>query len=108
MEARVPVATGQLRQSIGVRVSGQSVIIGPDTPYAAFVEFGTKPHVIEAKNKKALMFVSGGQTVIVKKVHHPGTKAQPFVQPAFDAWVDTLGGLVAAAHIQQLKDGYRP
>lgn len=104
MEARVPVRTGRLRQSIQVRVHGEKVIIGPDTEYAAFVEFGTKPHVIRAKNAKALAFKMGGQTVIVRKVNHPGTKAKPYVRPAFEAWVDTLGGLVAEAHVKRLSD----
>ena len=103
MEARVPVRTGKLKQSIEVRVEENRVIIGPDTDYAAFVEFGTRPHVIEAKNKKALAFKVNGQTVIVKKVNHPGTRAQPYVRPAFDAWVDTLGGLVAEANVQRFE-----
>jgi len=103
MEARVPVRTGRLRQSIQVRLSGQEITVGPDTPYAGYVEFGTKPHVIEAKNGKSLAFTMGGRTVLVKKVNHPGTRAQPYVRPAFEAWVDTLGGLVAEAHIQRLS-----
>lgn len=106
MEARVPVRTGKLRQSIQIRILNQKVIIGPDTDYANFVEFGTAPHEIKPKNKKALAFRVGGKTVIVKSVHHPGTKAQPFVRPAFDAWVDTLGGLVAEAHVQRLSSNY--
>jgi HK97 gp10 family phage protein len=102
MEARVPVKTGRLRQSIQVRPSGKTVVIGPDTEYAGFVEFGTGPHVIKAKKAKALSFYIGGQQVIVKQVNHPGSKAKPFVRPAFEAWVDTLGGLVAEAHVQRL------
>ena len=101
MEARVPVDTGKLKQSIQIRVTGDKVIIGPDTEYAEYVEFGTKPHEIRAKKGKALAFRMGGQTVIVKSVKHPGTRAQPFVRPAFEAWVDTLGGLVAEAHVQR-------
>src|SRR3954471_9372651 len=107
MEARVPVRTGRLRQSISIQVHSHSVVIGPHTDYDAFVEFGTKPHVIKAKNKKALMFFSGGQRIIVKEVHHPGTKAQPYVRPAFQAWVDTLGALVAEANVQEIGKNYR-
>lgn len=104
MEARVPVRTGRLRQSIQVRVHGHQIVVGPDTEYAAFVEFGTKPHVIRAKpGKKALAFKVAGQTVIVKSVNHPGTKPNPFVRPAFEDWVDTLGGLVAEAHIKRFN-----
>lgn len=102
MESLVPVRTGRLKQSIQIRVQGMAITIGPDTPYAGYVEFGTKPHEIRAKNAKALSFFVGGRRVTVKSVHHPGTKAKPFVRPAFDAWVDTLGGLVAEAHIQRL------
>lgn len=107
MEARVPVRTGRLRQSIHIWVTGGQVKIGPDTEYAAFVEFGTKPHVIEAKNKKALAFSMGGNKVIVKRVNHPGTRAQPYVRPAFEAWVDSLGSLVAEAHIKRIEEAYR-
>ena len=106
MEARVPVRTGTLRQSIEVKVSHDKVVIGPNTDYAAYVEFGTKPHTIYPKNKKALVFVVNGNKVFAKKVNHPGTKAQPYVRPAFEAWVDTLGALVAEANIQRLERAY--
>jgi len=102
MESRVPVRTGRLRQSIQVRVQPNGVTVGPDTPYAGYVEFGTKPHVIKARNKKALAFFAGGKRVVVKQVNHPGTKPHPYIRPAFEDWVDTLGGLVAEAHIQRL------
>jgi HK97 gp10 family phage protein len=107
MEARVPVRTGRLRQSIEVKVFTDRVVIGPDTEYAAYVEFGTKPHVIRPRNKKALSFYVGGQRIVVTKVNHPGTKAQPYVRPAFEAWVDTLGTLVAEANVKRLEEAYR-
>ena len=102
MEARVPVRTGRLRQSIAVRQTSESVTVGPNTEYAGFVEFGTKPHIILPKKGKALAFMVGGQAVVVKKVNHPGTRAQPYVRPAFESWVDTLGGLVAEAQVEAL------
>jgi hypothetical protein len=43
------------------------------------VHNGTQPHDIVAKNAQALHFVIGGQDVFVTKVHHPGTRAQPFL-----------------------------
>ena len=104
MEARVPVRTGRLRQSIQIRVRGDKVYIGPETEYDAFIEFGTRPHEIRAKKGKALAFKSGGQTVIVKKVNHPGTKAQPYVRPAFEAWRSRLGEDVAKASVKVIKD----
>lgn len=102
MEARVPVKTGRLRQSIQIRVRSHDVVVGPDTEYAGFVEFGTAPHEIRPKRGKALVFYMGGRKVVVSKVNHPGTRAKPFVRPAFEAWVDSLGGLVAEAHVQRL------
>lgn len=107
MEVRVPVDTGRLRQSIEIKVVGDKIIIGPNTEYDEAVEFGTRPHEIRPKNKKALAFRVGGQMVVVKKVNHPGTRAQPFVRPAFEAWVDTLGALVAEANVKRIEDNYR-
>lgn len=103
MEARVPVDTGNLRDSLGIKIDGDRVIIGADptkAPYAIYVELGTKPHVIEAKNGKALAFQMGGQQVVVRKVNHPGTKANPFMEEAFQAWVDSLGSMAAEANIK--------
>jgi HK97 gp10 family phage protein len=107
MESLVPVDTGKLRQSIAVRVMTDRVVIGPDTHYALYVEFGTGPHVILAKPGKVLAFKMNGQSVFVKKVNHPGTKAQPYVRPAFESWADTLGELVADANIKRLEKAYR-
>lgn len=108
MMVRAPVKTGKLRNSIGVKLEGDKVIIGPDAavaPYAGYVEFGTKPHVIEPKNKSGvLVFKMNGRTIYAKKVHHPGTAPQPYVVPAFEAWVDSLGTMAAEANVKVLRD----
>jgi hypothetical protein len=49
-------------------------------PIGLFVEVGTRPHVIEPRDKKALAWPGGKHPV--KKVHHPGTQAQPHLRPA--------------------------
>lgn len=104
MQVRVPVDTGNLRDSLRIQIMPDRVIIGPDlvmAPYAPYVEHGTRPHEIKPKNPKGVLaFKVDGKTVIVKKVNHPGTKAQPFVLPAFEAWVESLGPLAAQANIQ--------
>jgi HK97 gp10 family phage protein len=111
MEALVPVDTGRLRTSLQIRVDTDRVIIGPNeniAPYGGYVEFGTKPHTIVPKKPGGvLVFKMNGQTVYTKKVRHPGTKAQPYVRPAFEAWVDSLGTMAAEANIKVLKDGAR-
>jgi hypothetical protein len=108
MEVRVPVKTGKLRGSLGIKVMQDRVVIGPDpmvVDYAPYVEFGTKPH--EIKPKKAggmLVFKMGGKTIYTRKVSHPGTQAQPFVVPAFEAWVDSLGTMAAEANAKVITD----
>jgi HK97 gp10 family phage protein len=106
MEVRVPVDTGELRRSLSITVLSDGVRIGPNTPYAAYVEFGTRPHKIVPKNASTLAFTINGRKVYAKAVNHPGTKAQPFVRPAFEAWVERLGGMVAEANVQVIKEHY--
>lgn len=52
-------------------------------PYASYVEEGTQPHVIAARNKKFLRWVDGGGTHFAKSVMHPGSKSIPFMGPAY-------------------------
>lgn len=83
MRRDCPVKTGKLRESI--RTLGNQIWVGglANAPYWAHVEYGTKPHMIIAVNKKALRWESGGAVHFAKTVHHPGTKAQPFIRPNF-------------------------
>jgi hypothetical protein len=55
-------------------------------PAWRFVNFGTVPHIIEAVNANALAFYweKVGDFVFFKRVKHPGTKANPFVERAID------------------------
>jgi hypothetical protein len=89
----VPRRTGFLQRNIRPGpIRATSAIIEARTPYAAAVEFGTKPHIIRPRNGKALAWGgprrltgslrSGGKpTHFAKVVHHPGTKAQPYLLP---------------------------
>lgn len=77
-----PVRTGNLRRTIHIeRVTRSSATTVASANYAAFVELGTKPHVIRPRRKKVLRFSAGGRVVFTKYVNHPGTKAQPFMLP---------------------------
>lgn len=73
--------TGRLRESHRVvSVTPGEVVtaeLESDTPYAAAVAEGSRPHEIRASSKRALRFVSGGRVVIVRSVRHPGTKPNP-------------------------------
>jgi hypothetical protein len=73
--------TGHLKSSIRVHKSGPtSRRIHAHAPYAAFVELGTRAHVIRPNSKKALYWP--GARHPVAKVIHPGTRAQPYLRPA--------------------------
>lgn len=83
---RAPVDTGRLRSSIVSRAegSGRSVgyVIGTNVNYAAAVEYGTAPHVIKPKYKRALYWPGAAHPVA--QVNHPGTRPQPFLRPAIE------------------------
>lgn len=93
-----PVDTGRLRSSIVHRVETHGravgVVVGTNVSYGSDVEYGTKPHVILPKNKKALYWK--GARHPVGKVNHPGTRAQPFMRPALAIAADRLAVNVAA------------
>ena len=90
VQTRAPVVTGKLRRSIFQEVTLNEaqalgrVFVSPDTPYAKFVEFGTKPHDIYPSKASALRFMVGGEEVFAKHVRHPGTKAQLYVHGPFE------------------------
>jgi phage virion morphogenesis protein len=68
--------TGSLRATINYLLEGDDAVrIGSPMDYAPFQQYGTKPHTIELRNKKALAF--GG--IVVRKVNHPGIPARPFL-----------------------------
>ena len=77
------VKTGHLRRSISTKIGDmEATIHTSNLKYAPMVEFGTRPHIIRAKNKKALYWK--GATHPVKQVNHPGSKAKPYLIPAFE------------------------
>ncbi len=76
-----PARTGRLRASLYMEVQGSRVIVGTrNVDYALDVEYGTRPHVIRPRIKKALHWP--GARHPVKQVNHPGTPAQPYLRPA--------------------------
>ena len=77
------VKTGHLRRAISVDMGNlEATIHTSNVKYAVMVEKGTKAHVIKPKNKKALYWK--GATHPVKQVNHPGSKAKPYLIPAFE------------------------
>lgn len=79
-KAICPVDTGVLKDSIEHEVDGMTARIGSNVSYALYVEEGTSPHIIRAKNGGALFWPGAAHPVAV--VHHPGTRAEPYLKPA--------------------------
>jgi len=70
------------RKYIFVEKKGLGWVVGWRQKVLTFLEYGTRPHMIYPREKKALYWK--GALHPVKKVHHPGTKPQPFLRPAFE------------------------
>lgn len=90
--------TGALSRSIHAESSGGSFLDGTldvavvaDTPYAKFVEEGTRAHVIEPRRAKALRWIGrNGRAVFARRVRHPGTKPYLFLVGALERLFPTL------------------
>jgi Bacteriophage HK97-gp10, putative tail-component len=75
---------GTLRKSIRVRkLPGEGYVVKPG-PLGHLVVKGTAAHDFGPKAASVLRFSVAGQDVFSQAVHHPGTKANPFVGRAFD------------------------
>jgi HK97 gp10 family phage protein len=76
IKRNAPVDTGELVRSIRRR----GTVITISAPHWHFVEYGTRPHIIRPRTKKALWWPGAAHPV--SQVRHPGTQAQPFIRPA--------------------------
>lgn len=84
----LPSRTGTTRRSVRA-VYGQQdgdavvarVVIGGA---GALLLGGTRAHVIEPNRARALRFVVNGQVVFAKRVYHPGTRPDPYVNRALN------------------------
>lgn len=85
----VPRVSGDLARSIRVssridnkrnRVTASVKAGGKKAPHGISVEFGTRPHVIEAPRGQSLLFRGQQYT----EVNHPGAEKKPFMRPAAD------------------------
>jgi hypothetical protein len=81
---RAPKRTTFLAQSINVMLRGDKMgaKVSVNADYALPVHEGSRPHVIQAKNKPFLVFQVGGRWIRKREVMHPGQKGQPFLRDA--------------------------
>lgn len=93
MKSKSPHKSGGLVAGIGIHSMGSSVMVGylggisntvtsnSRNQLGAWIESGTKPHTIRAKDGGSLMI--GGR--FVEEVHHPGSGAQKIAQKSIRA-----------------------
>lgn len=102
-----PVDTGRLRASItpDVRVEGRQVIgvVGSNVLYAPYMETGTRPHWPPQAALETWARRHGTTAfVVARAIARKGTKARPYLQPAFEQNKDriqemigeTVGGII--------------
>lgn len=76
-----PFKTGMLANSIQLEDAKDDgeIVIGM-VNYGKYVEFGTPPHKITAKEAKALHWKDADGDHFAKSVMHPGTRPNPFIR----------------------------
>ncbi len=92
--------TGALVQSLYNRTIPNGREVGHDperAPHAIFVAFGTRPHTIRPKNKKALRWSAGGKFAFAKQVNHPGYPGDNWMVRAADDAVKAFASIVDQA-----------
>lgn len=108
---RVPRKTGFLGRSIiPGEVTKDHAIVEANANYAAYVERGTRAHIIRPRNRRSLAWpateagrrLSGrarsatrrggnGGMIFARLVHHPGTRPEPFLVPGVQAALKQVG-----------------
>ncbi len=98
MRARAPRKSGRYAESIradrvannpGKKPVGIEQTKDPNAwaVYASylwkFIEYGTKGHIIKAKNTSDLVFFSKGKKIVTPQVNHKGAKARPHLFPTY-------------------------
>lgn len=79
--------TGALFQSVYNRAIPNGREVGHDpqrAPHALFVVFGTRPHKIRPKDKKALRWAGPGGFIFSRLVYHPGYIGDDYMKRAAD------------------------
>ena len=92
--------TGTMENNIAMRVQGlkgrvwienTGMMTDAGVNYGVFVHFGTQPHDIRPKRRKALRWVGHGDVFrFAKSVRHPGYRGDPFMYDALDAAARTI------------------
>lgn len=86
IRAQTTRRTGDLEDKLTtVKLSSTKGMLFDTSDHAHFIDAGTGPHRIVARNARFLRFEMNGQTMFRTSVNHPGTKPRPFVALAMAA-----------------------
>lgn len=85
---RQDVPPGELASTFRIQpgssgaVSGVTAVAGVEgeTPQLGYFMYGTRPHEIVPRIKKALRFVGRRGVTFAKRVQHPGNRPHPFME----------------------------
>lgn len=86
---RFTTRRGDAERSIATAVEATGTIgakgeVGTSRLVTIYLHQGTKPHTIVPRSKQVLRWPAGGEFAFAKRVHHPGTKQDPFIYEAAD------------------------
>lgn len=102
--ANVHSVSGELAKGLKIGTNSRGGVVtctlkakGPHGYIAKWIEYGTRPHTITARDRAGLSF--GG--VFFQSVQHPGTKPRPFLRPALDS--QAQAAVIAAANYMERR-----
>jgi len=82
-----------IRSKMTSRISGE---VSSNANYSIYVHEGTRPHEIRIRNKRVLANKRTGE-FFGKRVMHPGTRANPFMQRALNKSIGAINKLFRTA-----------
>ena len=92
--------TGALFRSLYNRAIPGGRMVGHDlsaAPHAVFVHWGTRPHKIRPKAKKALRWAQGGAFQFAREVNHPGYRGDAWMIRAADDAIRQFAAVIDTA-----------
>ena len=112
MKQKVVVDTGRLRASITTNVGPMAASIGPTVDYAAFVEYGTRPHWAPPGALQPWAgrhgFPQGARGDFLMRwiIARRGTRPHPFLKRTAQASIGQIRGLISRLQ-QDIEKGWR-
>lgn len=84
LKQRVPVKTGQLKNSIRYEIANGEATFH-SVFYGDILDRGSKPFTIQPAGAKTMAFYSGGEQIFATTVKHPGIKPRNFTIETLEA-----------------------